>query len=86
MLCLVLFYHYNSQDELKEALSGASGTNGVEENCIEGFILDILNERDHLEDLGVDGNCAEGSGFWVCHTVSTGSRRRFGRCSTFVRV
>jgi len=52
-----------------------------------GFLfLDILNERDHLEDLGVYGNCAEDSGFWICHTVSTGSRRHFGRCSTFVGV
>ena len=55
----MLFAHYYSRDELKEALSGANGTNGEEEKCVEGFVLDILNERDHLEDLGIDGNCAE---------------------------
>jgi sugar lactone lactonase YvrE len=82
----VLFTHHYSRDELKEALSWASGTNGEEEKCIEGFVLDILNERGHLEDLGIDGNCAEDSGFWVCHTVSTGSRRRFEGCNTFFRV
>jgi hypothetical protein len=33
----VLFTHYYSRDEVKEALSGASGTNGEEEKCIVGF-------------------------------------------------
>jgi len=65
----VLFTRYNSRDEIKETLSRASGSNGEEEKCIEGFVLDILNERDHLEDLGIDGNCAGDSGFGVYHTV-----------------
>ena len=53
-----------SHDKLKEVVSGASGTNGEEEKCIEDFVLDILNERDHLEDLGIAENFAEDSGFW----------------------
>jgi hypothetical protein len=65
----VLFTRCNSRDEIKEALSETSGSHGEEEKCIEGFVLDILNERDHLEDLDINGNCAGDSGFGVYHTV-----------------
>jgi hypothetical protein len=72
ILWLVLFTHYYWRDEINEALSGRA--KGEEEKCIEGFVPDILNERNHLEDVDIDEKCDEDSGFLVCHTVSTCSR------------
>jgi hypothetical protein len=36
-------------------MGGACGTHGGEERCIQSFGGGHLKERDHLEDLGVDG-------------------------------
>jgi hypothetical protein len=36
-------------------MSGACSTYGGQKRCIEGFGGGDLMERDHLEDLGVDG-------------------------------
>jgi hypothetical protein len=36
-------------------MGGAYGTYGGQERCIQGFCGEDLKERDHLENLGVDG-------------------------------
>jgi hypothetical protein len=36
-------------------MGGACSTHGEEERCIQGFGGETWGERDHLEDVGVDG-------------------------------
>ena len=40
----------------RNEMSGACGTYGGEERCIQGFGWGNLRGRAHLEDQGVDGN------------------------------
>jgi len=48
-----MFY---STDKINEnGMGGACGTYSGEDKCIEGFLWGDLWERDHLENLGVDG-------------------------------
>ena len=37
-------------------MGGACGTYGVRERCVQGFGGGDLRERDHLEDIGLDGS------------------------------
>jgi len=36
-------------------MGGARGTYGRQETCVQDFGGGNLRERDHLEDLGIDG-------------------------------
>jgi hypothetical protein len=37
-------------------IEGAYGKYGGQENCIRGLVWGHLKEKDHLEDLGLDGS------------------------------
>jgi hypothetical protein len=46
---------YSGDEIKKNEMGGTCGTNGRQEKCIQGFGEGDLRERDHVEDLGVDG-------------------------------
>ena len=42
-------------DQIKNEMGGACGTYREEETCIQSFWWENMRERDHLENLSVDG-------------------------------
>jgi len=50
-----VFVKYPGDQTKKNAVSGACSTYGGQERCIQGFGGGDLMEKDHLEDLAVDG-------------------------------